>query len=87
MEFQNNQVVKLRNGKFGVVASFNEKPFQLVFTAFTTPIRRYDENFKNANNDYDVVAVYDGSKLAVVTDVFKKNFNPSGLDLVWERQD
>ena len=29
MELSNNQVIQLRNGKCGVVASFNDKPFPL----------------------------------------------------------
>ena len=86
MELKNNQIVKLRNGKFGAVASFNEKPFQIVFTAFTTPIRRYDENLKNKNNDYDIVEVFDGATLESVTDVFKQSFKAEGLKSVWKAE-
>ena len=85
MQFENNQVVKLRNGKMGVVASFNGRPFQLVFSAFSMPIRRFDENFNNSNHDYDVVEVYDGSSIDNVVNVFKASFTTNGLNLVWER--
>jgi hypothetical protein len=85
MELQKNQVVKLRNGIFGAVASFNDVPFQLIFTAFTTPTRRYDENLKNKNENYDIVEIYDGSTLENVSDVFKKSFNADGLKLIWKR--
>lgn len=84
MELKCNQVVQLRGGKYGVVACFNEKPFQLIFTSFTTPIARYDEKLKHKNNSYDIVKVYDGSKLANVTSVFTSKFNAEGLDVVWE---
>ena len=87
MEFKENQVVKLRNGIYGVTASFNGKPFQLVFTAFTTPTRRYDDNLKNKNENYDIVEIYDGTKLEDVADVFKKSFNADGLELIWKRED
>lgn len=84
MELQKNQIVKLRNGNFGAVASFNDKAFQIIFTAFTSPLRRYDENLKAKNNNYDIVEVYDGSSVENVTDVFKKSFNAEGLKLIWK---
>lgn len=84
MELNNNQVVRLRNGKFGVTASFNDKAFQLVFTAFTKPISQYDENLQTKNHDYDIVEVYDGSTLTNVKDVFKKSFNAEGLTTIWK---
>ena len=49
MELQNNQVVQLRNGIFGLVSSFNNKPLQLIFRSYTNPVSRYDNNFKNKN--------------------------------------
>jgi len=84
MELQKNQIVKLRNGNFGAVAAFNDKAFQIIFTAFTSPLRRYDENLKAKNNNYDIVEVYDGSTVENVTDVFKKSFNADGLKLIWK---
>ena len=85
MELSNNQVVKLRNGKFGVVASFNNKPFQLIFAAYTNPIKRYSENLEHKNHEYDIVEVFDGSKVENVTDVFKTSFNAEGLDSIWKK--
>lgn len=87
MELTCNKIVELRNGKFGVVACFNEKPFQLVFDSFTTPIGRYNDELKNKNTNYDIVKIYDGSSVENVLAVFKKTFNTDGLALVWERKD
>lgn len=86
MKLEKNQVVKLRNGRFGVTASFNDKAFQLVFAAFTTPVRRYDENLKNKNENYDIVEVFDGSTLENVVDVFKASFKADGLKSVWKAE-
>jgi hypothetical protein len=86
MELQKNQVVKLRNGKFGATAAFNDKVFQLIFTAFTSPIRRYDANLKTKNENYDIVEVFDGSTLENVTDVFKTSFNAEGLKSIWKAE-
>ena len=89
MELKSNQVIQLRNGKNGVVASFNNKPFQLIFDSFTTPIGRYNEELKNKNKNtnYDIVKVFDGTQVDNVLDVFKKKFSTDDLTLVWERKD
>lgn len=87
MVLGNNQVVELRNGIFGVVASFNNKPFQLIFKSYTNPISRYDENLKNKNSAYDIVRIYDGANIEKVTDVFGKKFTTDNLTLIWERND
>ena len=67
-----NQVVRLRNGKLGIVVCFNNTPSHIVFSAFTNPITKWDENLKHANSDYDIVEVYDGSTLESPMDGFKK---------------
>lgn len=87
MELKSNQVIQLRNGKNGVVASFNDKPFQLIFDSFTTPIGRYDGELKNKNTNYDIVKVFDGTQVDNVLDVFKKKFSTDDLTLVWEKKD
>lgn len=87
MELGNNQIVELRNGLYGVVASFNNKPFQLIFRSYTNPISRYDNELRNKNNQYDIVKIYDGSSVEKVTDVFSKKFNTDNLELIWERND
>lgn len=80
-----NQIVELRNGIYGVVASFNGKPFQLIFRAYSNPVSKYDEKtLKHKNAEYDIVKIYDGSKVENVLDVFKGKFTPEGLDCVWE---
>lgn len=84
MKLDNNQVVELRNGLFGVVVSFNNKPFQLIFKSYTNPISRYNEELKNKNTAYDIVKIYDGSTIENVTSVFSNSFNPSNLNLIWE---
>lgn len=85
MRLENNHVVELRNGIFGVVASFNNKPFQLIFRSYTNPISRYGEDLKNKNSAYDIVKIYDGSTIENVTDVFSNKFNANNLNLIWER--
>lgn len=83
-----NQIVELRNGIYGVVASFNNKPFQLIFRSYTNPIDRYDEKtLKHKNSQYDIVKVYDGSTLENVTDVFKSKFTVKDLNVAWESKD
>ena len=67
-----NQVVRLRNGKLGIVVCFNNNPSHIVFSSFTNPITKWDENLKHANSDYDIVEVYDGSTLESPMDGFKK---------------
>ena len=67
-----NQVVRLRNGKLGIVVCFNNTPSHIVFSSFTNPITKWDENLKHANSDYDIVEVYDGSTLENPMDGFKK---------------
>ena len=86
MLLKSNQIVELRNGIYGVTADFNGKPFQLIFRSYTSPIGKYDDNLKNKNSTYDIVKIYDGSKLENVLDVFKNKFNPSELDLIWEEK-
>lgn len=84
MELQKNQIVQLRNGIYGVVASFNDKPFQIIFRSYTNPISRYNEELKNKNSQYDIVKVFDGSTIINVTDVFKTKFNADNLNVIWE---
>ena len=67
-----SQVVRLRNGKLGIVVCFNNTPSHIVFSSFTNPITKWDENLKHANSDYDIVEVYDGSTLESPMDGFKK---------------
>ena len=67
-----NQVVRLRNGKLGIVVCFNNTPSHIVFSSFTNPITKWDENLEHANSDYDIVEVYDGSTLESPMDGFKK---------------
>ena len=67
-----NQVVRLRNDKLGIVVCFNNTPSHIVFSAFTNPITKWDENLKHTNTNYDIVEVYDGSKLENPMDGFKK---------------
>lgn len=87
MELGNNQIIELRNGIFGVVASFNNKPFQLIFNSYTNPISRYDNDLKNKNSAYDIMKVYNGESIERVTDVFSRKFNTNDLSLIWERKE
>lgn len=87
MELGNNQVIQLRNGIYGVVASFNNKPFQLIFNSYTNPISRYDDDLKNKNSAYDIMKIYNGENLEKVTNVFSRKFNANDLILIWERKE
>ena len=87
MELQNNQVVQLRNGIFGLVASFNNKPLQLIFRSYTNPISRYDNNLKNKNPQYDIVKVFDGYSIEDGTKVFNRKFNADNLPVVWSEDE
>lgn len=88
MELKENQIVELRNGLYGVTAAFNGKVFQLIFTSYSTPIKRYNKDLFHASpvRLYDIVRVYDGSAVPDVTMVFKKKFNPEGLPVLFERE-
>lgn len=81
---EKNQIVELRNGLYGAVASFNDKPFQIIFTAYTTPVTKYNDNLQNKNSNYDIIRIYDGTSIDDVTVVFKKKFSPENLTLIWE---
>jgi hypothetical protein len=80
-----NQVVTLRNGKRGVVLGFNNKPFIIVFDSFTSPINRFDETtYKHKNENYDIVAIHDGSSVENAKDVYKVKFDIDTLPLLWK---
>ncbi len=86
MEFGKNQIVKLRNGLVGVVTSFNGKPSHLIFKAYTNPITQYNDNLEKKNHDYDVVEIYDGTKLDVITDVWKRGALDN-FEMIWKREE
>jgi predicted RNA methylase len=88
MELKVNQVVKLRNGKVGVVSGFNNKPCLVVFENYTSQLSRYDENLKHKkSNDYDIVEVYEGKKVEKFTDVYRKKFDLSTLKEVYKAEE
>lgn len=71
-EIGSNQIVKTANGMFGVVVSFNDKPCHIVFTSFTNPIDKWDDNLEHKSGSYSIVEVYDGSSLESPLSAFKK---------------
>lgn len=89
-----SNVVKLRNGYVGAVGSFNEKnknPW-IIFKAYMSTIDKYDEKLKSKGKsentkNYDIVAVYDGSNIDNVKDIFKAKFNVEELPLLWQGND
>jgi len=83
-EFKVNQVVKNRRGNVGVVMGFNNKPSLVVFEGFVTPTKKFDENFKTKNHEYDIVEVYEGKKVENYTDVYRKSFDLSTLKKVYK---
>lgn len=88
MELKVNQVVKLRNGKVGVVSGFNNKPCLIVFESFTSQLNRYTEELKHkTNNDYDIVEVFEGKKVENFKDVYRKKFDFSTLKEVYKAEE
>lgn len=86
MELKRNTIVKLRNGLVGVVTSFNDKPTHIIFKSYCNPITQYDSNLEKKNHDYDIMSIYDGSKLEKITDVWNKSDVLEGFELLWERK-
>lgn len=71
-ELTNSSVVMTKNGKVGIVASFNGKPSHIIFTSFTNPIDKWDEDLNHVNDNYTITEVRDGSKVDNALDAFKK---------------
>ena len=71
-ELTTSSVVMTKNGKVGIVASFNGKPSHIIFTSFTNPIDKWDEDLNHANDNYTITEVRDGSKVDNALDAFKK---------------
>lgn len=84
MELGNNNVVKLRNGLHGIVASFNGNPVQIIFKSYTSTLDKYDENLKHKVNTFDIVGIYDGSSIDNHKRVFSKKFNSDELECLWK---
>lgn len=88
MDFQNNNVIVLRNGAIGYVASFNGKPSMLIFKNYTNTVGVYDSDLKKGgNSNYDVMSIYDGSSVEDTKAIYKKSFNVDELPKVWERSE
>lgn len=88
MEFQNNNVIVLRNGAIGYVASFNGKPSMLIFKNYTNTVGVYNGDLKKGGNaNYDVMSVYDGTSVENPKDIYKKSFKVEELPKVWERSE
>ena len=71
-ELTSSSVVMTKNGKVGIVASFNGKPSHIIFTSFTNPIDKWDEDLNHVNDNYTITEVRDGSKVDNALDTFKK---------------
>ena len=71
-ELTSSSVVMTKNGKVGIVASFNGKPSHIIFTSFTNPIDKWDEDLNHVNDNYTITEVRDGSKVDNALDAFKK---------------
>ena len=88
MDFQNNNVIVLRNGAIGYVASFNGKPSMLIFKNYTNTVGVYNIDLKKGgNSNYDVMSIYDGSSVEDTKAIYKKSFNVDELPKVWERSE
>ena len=71
-ELTSSNVVMTKNGKVGIVVSFNGKPSHIIFASFTNPIDKWDEDLNHTNDNYTITEVRDGSKVENVLDAFKK---------------
>lgn len=71
-ELTSSNVVMTKNGKVGIVVSFNDKPSHIIFASFTNPIDKWDDDLNHANDNYTITEVRDGSKVENVLDAFKK---------------
>lgn len=88
MDFQNNNVIVLRNGAIGYVASFNGKPSMLIFKNYTNTVGVYNSDLKKGgNSNYDVMSIYDGSSVEDTKAIYKKSFNVDELPKIWERSE
>lgn len=88
MDFQNNNVIVLRNGAIGYVASFNGKPSMLIFKNYTNTVGVYNSDLKKGgNSNYDVMSIYDGSSVEDTKAIYKKSFNVNELPKIWERSE
>lgn len=80
-----NTIVKLRNGMYGLIVAFNEKPVYIVLRNFIKHMTAYNEELKYKNNStYDIVEIHDGSKLDNVADIFKSRFDIDQFELIAE---
>lgn len=71
-DLTNSSVVMTKNGKIGIVVAFNGKPSHIIFTSFTNPIDKWDEDLNHPNDNYSITEVRDGSKVKNTLDAFKK---------------
>lgn len=71
-DLTSSSVVITKNGKVGVVVSFNGKPSHIIFASFTNPIDKWDDDLNHANDNYTITEVRDGSKVDNALDAFKK---------------
>lgn len=71
-ELTSSSVVMTKNGKIGIVVSFNGNPSHIVFASFTNPIGSWSDDLTHAYDDYSIAEVRDGSTIENVLDVFKK---------------
>lgn len=96
VELKENNIVVLRNGKIGAVASFNHIPRWIIFKAFMGILSKYNDDLKyqgknkatssvNEDSDYDIVKILDGSSITEVNDLFKDKIDISKLPIIFER--
>ena len=84
-ELKLNSVVKLRNGKCGVVMGFNNAPSLIVFDSFVCQMNRYNGDLKHkTKSEYDIVEVYEGKKVEKYSDVYRKRYDFSKLKCLYK---
>lgn len=89
-DLKNNHLIQFRNGHVGTVEFFNNKPSRFMARAYNKRASSYKNdltyNSRNLSEDYDIMKVFDGSKLDNVDRVFYAKFDVNKYPLIWERK-
>ena len=90
-DLTNNHLIQFRNGHVGTVEFFNNKPARFMARAYNKRASSYNKdltyNSRNVSDDYDIIKVFDGTKLDNVDKVFYRKFDINQYPLIWERKE
>lgn len=87
MKLGSKNIVELKSGKRGVVATIMEQPWLIVFNNFTVAINKYDDNLNHKNDNYSIARVWKCRKKDYdVKKVWSRAFDESELMLILDRR-